>query len=277
MKAIKRRITTVGTTKKIMRAMGMVAASKLQKDKERLDAARLFIAEAKRMLAALPDDASDHAFIKPRSVLNTAYVVITSDRGLCGSYNTNLLLAALQHMDEGRREKIITIGLKGREYLHRLHKNIVRSFIDVLETAFYEDAEGIGRYLAALYTSGQVDEIYVAHNAFESALKQTPQIVKILPLGAELSKITYSREMRHEPAALEYLDHAVPLYLSGTIYAAMLESITGEQAARMVNMDSATQNATDIIDKLGSAYNRKRQAAITQEIGEVVNSASVVK
>jgi len=277
MKAIKRRIASVGTTKKIMRAMGMVAAAKLQKDRERLEAARPFAAEARRMLGILPDDAMDHAFVRPRKVRSSAYIVITSNRGLCGSYNSNLVYEALGHMDAVGSEKIITIGLKGREHLKRYHKNIIRSFGDVLETAFYEDAAGIGAYLAALYRAGEVDEAYIAYNAFESALKQVPRVDKLLPLGTESGAITFSREMRHEPTLHAYLDHAVPIYLSATIYAAMVESITGEQAARMISMDGATQNATDIIDKLGSAYNRKRQAAITQEISEVVNSASVVK
>jgi len=288
MKLIKRRLASVTTTKKIMKAMNMVAASKLQKDRARLEAARPFYREAERAIHTLKtrEDSAESIFFETREVKNTAYLVITSDRGLCGSYNSNLAEEALRHMNATASQteaSIVAIGQKGGDYFKRKGKAILQQFDDVMETAFYEDAERIGYFLSALYTSGEVDEVYVAYTRFESALTHVPHVERLLPLGpgaadsAEADNAEVGSDMQYEPDLFFYMEYAVPLYLSAFIYSALLEASTCEQAARMVSMDTAVKNASEIIAKLTRLYNRSRQAAITQEISEVVSSTNILK
>jgi len=275
MKTIKRRIGSVGTTKKIMRAMGMVAAAKLQKDKVRLRAASPFFDEAMKMIDELHscENAMENQFFRPREVRNTAYIIITSDRGLCGSYNANLIKEALAHMNAGKNEKIVAIGLKGYDYFRRHGKNVLERY-DV-KTAFYEDAERIAGSVVSLYASGAIDEAYVAYTRFESALRHVPEVAKVLPVGTKAAR--RAGGMKYEPDVHAFLHHAIPIYFSAFLFAAVNESITCEQAARMISMESAVDNASEIIGKLTRAYNRRRQTAITQEISEIVSSANMLK
>ena len=278
MKTVKRRLNSVTTTKKIMKAMHMVAASKLQRDKNRLEAARPFYDGAKEIVDYIRgmEDVSDNIFLKQREVKSILYLVITSDRGFCGSYNSNVLNAALSHMENsGKNEKLILVGLKGNDFFRRKGKNIIRRYDDVIDTAFYEDAERVGRRLARLYARGDADEVYVAYTKFESILAHVPRIEKILPMGGGADGAGGASLMKYEPDLSSYLEQAVPVYLSAFVYAAMLESSACEQAARMVSMDAATDNASEIIEKLTLAYNRRRQASITQEISEIVGSSSI--
>ena len=279
MKMVKRRLTSVTTTKKIMKAMKMVAASKLQKDKTRLESARPFFDEARKTIDILRsrEDTMENIFLKPREVKNTAYLVITSDRGLCGSFNINLLEKAMSHMSKGRNEKIIVIGLKGYDYFRRHNKNILHKYDGVLETAFYEDAERIAQFIADLYTFGKIDEVYVAYTQFKSVLTHIPRVEKILPLVNDPVDADSAGDMNYEPDISSYLDQAVFVYLSAFIYTALLESSSCEQAARMFSMDTAVNNASDILTKLTRIFNRRRQAAITQEISEIVNSTNISK
>jgi len=280
-KVIKRRIASVTTTKKIMKAMNMVAASKLQKDKVRLEAARPFVDASRANIDNVRhcENAGDNIYFQQRDVKNIAYLIITSDRGLCGGYNTNLAEEALRHIESsGKKAKIVAVGIKGYDYFIRHGKKVLRRFDDVLETAFYEDAERIGNYLTALYSLGKADEVYMAYTEYKSALSHIPQVVKLLPLGPEAEPKNISLcDMEYEPNVSEYLGHAIPMYISAYIYAALLESSTCEQAARMVSMDAATENATEIINKLTQTYNRRRQSAITQEISEIVGSANSIQ
>ena len=281
-KAIKRRAQSVTTTRQIVKAMNMVATTKLQKVKSWLQAARPYAEESKRMLDQLKcsEQVSEHVFWSEREGVRAAYVLITSDRGLCGSYNTNISAEALRHMEEsGREEQIITIGLKGREYFARRGKQILRSYQGISETAFYEDARRIADELLTLYRSNEVDEIYVVYTHFASVLTHEPQVVRVLPVGAEANSNvdapSDSLEMKYEPDLQAVLDYAVPAYLGAFLYSALLESAACEQAARMVSMEAATKNATEIIDELTRMYNRKRQAYITQEITEIIGGAEV--
>jgi F-type H+-transporting ATPase subunit gamma len=279
MKTIKRRITSVETTKKIMKAMNMVAAAKLQKARVRLDAARPFADTAKQMIAdfAHCEEAGEHACFRPRKVRHTAYIVITSDRGLCGSHNINLAEKVLSHIKAGRSEKILAVGIKGQEYFHARGKNIWRAYPDVSETVFYEDAELIAGVLRSLYASGEVDEAYVAYTQFESALTHIPRLDRVLPVRHHPNMAPGADGVRYDPDILSFIDQAMPMYLSAFLYAALIESSACEQAARMISMESAANNASDIIHKLTRAYNRRRQAAITQEISEIVSSANMLQ
>ncbi|MCL2486507.1 MAG: ATP synthase F1 subunit gamma [Oscillospiraceae bacterium] len=279
MKMLRRRLASVTTTKKIMKAMNMVAASKLQKNRHRLEHARPFFNDVWKTMESLKTDerVSDNIFLTPRPVKNTAYLVVTGDRGLCGSFNINAAEHALNHMNASPASTdIIAVGLKGRSYFQRHGKHILMGYDDVLETAFYEDAERISRYLAELYASGGADEIYVAYTQLKSVLVHVPRVVKILPVANNPGDPAAANEMSYEPDLPVFLDHAIPMYLSAAVYFALLESSACEQAARMVSMDTAEKNASDIIDKLTRVYNRRRQASITQELSEVAGGTNLL-
>lgn len=308
-KIIKRRITSVKATKQIMKAMDMVAATKLQKVKGRVELARPLFNASCGVVEKLQSSpgAADNVFVKPRPVKGTCYLVMSGDRGLCGSYNNNIVEKALAHMRGRENEQIIAIGTKGRDALRRRGKQVLASHADisekidylgfmhslqsetsaereidsilsgpnVAETALYKDAEYIAGILIDLYKSGKVDEVYVVYTHFESVLSYRPELVRVLPLGG--GEATSGKEMNYEQDVDAFFDHATPLYLSAFVYSAMLESACCEFAARMTSMNSATKNAGEIIDKLTLVYNRRRQADITQEINEIVGGASVTK
>ena len=284
MKHIKRRISSVRSTRQITKAMDLVAASKLQKIKARLKASRLMLEQAARIIDEVKTHkgAEGHFFTgRGRAVTSSAYLVMTSNRGLCGGYNLNIVKKALAHMEEGagKNEKIIALGDRGRSYFKRRGKNILFSDTADAETAFYEDAQALVQKLIELYREGEIDEIYVAYTHFESTLSHQPSVVKILPID-----VTPQEEwqdgvvpMRYEPDYSAFLDEAIPHYLNMFIYGAMVEAVACEQAARMMSMDAATKNAEDIIDGLTLMYNRQRQSFITQEINEIVSGANSLR
>jgi len=275
MKTIKRRLTSVTTTKKIMKAMNMVAASKLQKDRARLEAARPFFAETQAVMDHLRShrDAAPNAYFKSREINSRVYLIISSDRGLCGSYNANLAQAALAHMNESEASmKIIAVGLKGYDFFRRQDREIIEHC--AIDNASYADAQRIAEQLAAMYNSGGAGEVYIAYTKYKSALLHLPQVERILPFEKAKSE---GPPMNFDCDIAAYIQQAVPVYLSAFVYTAMLESQACEQAARMISMDTAVDNASDIAHDLTRAYNRRRQAGITQEISEIVASTSVMK
>ena len=277
-KAIKRRIGSVTTTKQIVKAMDMVAGTKLQKVKGWLYAARPLAEESKRMLDELKacEAAANHVFWRERGGKRTLYAIITSDRGLCGSYNSNIGAAALRHMEaEERVEQILAIGLRGKEYFARRNKQIAYTYQGISETTFYEDARMLAEELTIRFLSGEVDEVYVAYTHFASVLTHEPRVVRVLPIGDQEGEPWDNFDMTYVPDLNTVIDYAVPAYLSSFLYSALLESAACEQAARMVSMEAATKNATEIIDDLSRMYNRKRQAYITQEITEIIGGAEV--
>ncbi len=276
-KAIKQRIANVRTTKKIMNAMDMVAASKLQKARKRLESALPHFGEIKRIIDNLRNDKQvmDNIFAREREIKNTAYIIITSDRGLCGSYNINIAEKALEHMNKGKNEKILVIGSKGNEYFKRRGKNIMSRVTDMSEARMYEDTGLMSELVASLYASGDVDEVFVAYTHFESTLNYVPRVERLLPVS--LKPAEGQGEVKYEPNANLFLERAIPMYLHSYIYAANAESVACEHASRMINMDTAGKNAGDIIDELNRMYNRRRQAAITQELNEIIGGASILK
>jgi len=277
MKAIKRRISSVTTTKQVMKAMDMVAAAKLQKAKAQLDASRPFVDESVRAMDEVKrfKDAYESIYFKPREIHNSAFVVIAGDSGLCGSYNANVLSKALSHM-QGKNELIIAIGTRGRDFLRRQKKNIHKAF-PISEMLTFDEARHLSAMLLMMYQTGEVDEIYVAYTKYKSALSQVPHVIKALPVGEDSEELSGFSRMQYELGVETYLESAVPMYLKAVIYGALIESFTSEQAARMVNMDSAVSNAGELIDDLTLLRNRKRQALITQEINEIVNGVNTLK
>lgn len=281
LKHVKRRIQSVRSTKQITKAMDLVAAAKLQKMKTHLDDARLLAENASRVVNEAKSDPAAAASIfsgQKRKVKASAYVVMTGERGLCGSYNTNIIQAAINHMEQNaKNEKIIALGSRGHSFMKRKDKDIMLSLPGVIETAFYEDAEQLGRYLTARYLSGDIDEVFVAYTHFESTFSHKPRVEMLLPVQAAADNAPYTGTMKFEPNPADFLDAAVPFYISMAVYGAMVESVACEQAARMMSMNGASKNADDIIDTLTLTYNRSRQSMITQEINEIVGGANALR
>ena len=284
MKAIKKRISSVNNTKKIMKAMDLVAASKLQKAKARLDDVRPLYDNIKIVMDGIKAGISrgeEIAFAEERDVKSVVYIVLTSDRGLCGGYNTNVSKEALLCMNanEGTQDKIISVGMKGLEYFRRRNKNIIYKTVGASETTTFEDAEFIGTKIATMYTSGEIDEAYLVYTHFETILSHVPRIEKLLPIRADEADANARStvEMAYDPDVNTFISYAVPMYLNVTIYGAMMEAAVCEYASRMTSMDAATRNAAEIIGDLTLDYNRKRQSMITQEITEIVSGANALK
>jgi F-type H+-transporting ATPase subunit gamma len=271
MKAIKRRISSVDSTQQIMKAMNLVAASKLQ---------RPLYSNIKQVMDGVRSgaDLTGNVFFEQREVKNAAYLIISGDRGLCGGYNLNISKEALAAMGRGTApEKIVTVGSKGYDYFRKREKNIVKRYTGVTEATAYDNAQEIGGYLLDLYKSGEVDEIYIVYTRFETILSQEPQTVRVLPLGGEEEQGEPQGFMLYDPDVHTFLDYAMPMYINTLIYGAIVESNVCEQASRMTSMDAAARNAEEIIDHLTLVYNRKRQGAITQEITEIVSGANAIQ
>ena len=282
MKTIKKRITSVNNTKKIMKAMNLVATSKLQKAKSRLDHIRPLFDNLTNVMDGIkrgisPDE--QLAYAEKREVKNIAYIILSSDRGLCGGFNTNVSKEALAFIEANHEkgEKILAVGARGWEYFKRRGKKVVYKCHGASEASSFTDAEDLGIRVARMYETEEVDEVYLIYTHFESILAHVPQIVRLLPISIKSADENENPiTMEYDPNAKSFMEHAVPMYLNISIYGAMMESAVCELASRMTSMDAATRNATEIIDNLTLDYNRKRQGIITQEITEIVTGANAL-
>ena len=286
MKAIKKRISSVNNTKKIMKAMDLVSASKLQKAKSQLEDIRPLYENLQTLMDGVKQSLSaveheDVPFTEDRDAKKAAYIVITSDRGLCGGYNVNAAKEALSKItsNKDREEKIIAVGAKGFEYFRRRGKNVAGKYPGPSEETTFEDAEDIGANVISMYASGEVDEVYLVYTHFETILSHVPCSVKLLPVKPDpaAQAVPAGSAMEYDPDVGAFMAYAVPMYLNISIFGAMIESMVCEQAARMTSMDAAARNASEIIDDLTLVYNRKRQNMITQEITEIVSGANALQ
>lgn len=285
MRDIKRRIKSVNNTKQITNAMYLVASSKLNKAKARLDSTRPFFEETRKVITNIVSGSKDinHPYLNQREVKSTAVIVITGDRGLCGGYNANVNKIATTAIKDKEKDKVITVGTKSRDFLKR-RANIVSSFTEISENPSYEDALQIGRMALDMFTKGEVDEVYLACTKFISTLVSEPRLIKLFPLdvdslkddkdGKEEKKSAKAVTI-YEPSEEEVLEYVIPKYVNTVIYGALVESAVCELGARMTAMDSATENAEEMIDSLNLVYNRARQSAITQEITEIVAGSGI--
>lgn len=276
MRDIKQRIENVRSVEQIINAMDMVASTKLVKARAQLEGVRPIYRELKRVAEEVGSQEGSklHPFYKEREVKNSLYIVLTSDRGLAGSYNANITAKALEHMNQGKNEKIVAVGSKGYEYFKRKGKNIVQTIIDLPDAQVYYGTESLAKWLVDYYMTGEVDEVFIAYTHFMSVLNYVPVVVRLLPvITKETDK---ENEIKYEPNQDTFIDHMIPLYMHMKLFRAFSESHTSEQAARMVNMDAAGKNASDIIEELTHLYNRKRQTAITQELSEIVGSVNIL-
>lgn len=279
MKEIKTRIASVENTKQITKAMELVSSSKFRRAKENVESSKAYFNTLKEAVGNIAKNTSGvkSEFLKQREVKNRCYVVIGGDRGLAGGYNSNIFKALEAETEGSKNVKVITIGKKAKEFVSKRNFELIGS-ISSVENANYEDIMNISKTIMDSYQNGDIDEVKLIYTEFISALNQEPRLVKLLPVSIEANK---GEEKKQSGAAVQYLPSPdavlgfiVPKYVSGMIYGGLAESYASEQAARRTAMESATDNANEMISSLELQYNRARQAAVTQEISEIVAGAS---
>ena len=285
-KEIRNKIKSVQNTRKITKAMEMVAASKMKKAQERMRASRPYVARmlaiARHLAKANPE--YRHPFlIKRPEVRNVGLIIVTSDKGLCGGLNTNALRLALTSIKawqaKGIGVQVTAIGNKGLGFMHRLNANVVSQVINVGDRPQLEKLIGPVKVQLDAYVDGKIDELHLVATRFDNTMKQTPVVLQVLPtadLGEDTEKRAFPWDYIYEPDAKTVLDGLLTRYIESVIYQAVNENIASEQSARMVAMKAASDNALTIIDELQLIYNKTRQAAITKELSEIVAGAAAV-
>ncbi len=287
---IRKRITSVRSTQQITKAMKMVATAKLRRAQESILATRPYATKMFDVLSSLAARTSPdaHPLLYRREPKRVEVVVFTSDRGLCGAFNMNLIQRAEKFLEEGKSGgeelSFSFIGRKGRDYFRKRKVNIRREYINLFGKVDYPLASRIGQDLVEAYVEEQVDAIYLLYSEFRSAIQQRILLEKILPVtpkfpgeGEEAAKGPVAVEYIYEPSEGEILDRLLPMYVEVQVYRALLESVASEYGARMTAMENATNNAADMIEKLTLVYNKARQAAITKELIEIVSGAEALK
>lgn len=282
-KEIRTQIGSIKNTQKITSAMEMVAASKMRKAQERMRATRPYADKMRNVIAHLNHAHPEytHSFmLKARKEERAGYIIVSSDRGLCGGLNSNLfrkLLKELQAKKEnGIEAQFCLIGNKALGFFKRFG-NLKSQATHLGDAPKIENLIGTVKVMLDAYEAGEIDRIYVAYNNFENTMTQTPTIEQLVPIaGQEEEELTHHWDYIYEPDAKEVLDNLLVRYIESLVYQAVVENGASEQASRMVAMKSATDNAGDLIDELQLVYNKARQAAITQEISEIVSGAAAV-
>ena len=270
-KEIKNRIRSMESTKQITKAMEMVAASKLRHAQQRVAAARPYFEILHETITDIVNSNTDLSspYLTQRPVKRSVYVVIAGDRGLAGGYNSNILKLVQKEM-EGKNAVALPIGKKAVDYFRsRNIPMLTHNYGEAAEVSI-GDCFSIAKLLCKGYLAGEYDEIFVGYTGFISVLSQTPKTMCLLPLQAEEGKREATSDILYEPDSVEVFGRIVPEYLGGILYGALCESCCSEQAARRTAMDSATQNADEMIADLSLKFNRARQAAITNEIIDIV-------
>ena len=281
MRDIKRRRESVASTGQITKAMKLVSTVKLQKAKARAESNKPYFTMLYDTICSVLARTGkiDHRYLKDNGSARKAVLVLTSNRGLAGGYNNNIVKeVAAQFKPEDT--DIYALGKKGLEGLSRKGYHIVEDYSEVMNDPLYADAIHIGKNVLASYENGQVGEIYLAYTNFKNTVVQEPKLIKLLPIDVEEImkdvEIDVLTPMNYEPEADEALDMIIPKYMNNIIYGAFVEAVASENGARMQAMDSATKNAEDMIADLSLKYNRARQGSITQELTEIIAGAEAI-
>lgn len=286
LKIIRKRIASVKNTQKITRAMKLVAAARLRKAQENITRMRPYALQTLRMLSSLAartgDDEALHPLLARREPKNVMLVVLTSDRGLAGSFNVSVSKAAFRHYrdlsGQGMTVGVGAIGKKGRDYLRRRGVPIRREFSNIYEDLSYRKASEIGDAIVTEYAGHDLDAVYLVYNEFKSAITQKVTIERLLPIEPmAVAENDSVGDYLYEPDQRTILDTLLPLYVNVEIYRALLESVASEHGARMTAMENATNNAKQLIESLTIQANRARQAAITKELMEIIGGAEALK
>ena len=279
---IKRRITSVQNTEQITKAMKMVAASRLRRAQEAIIASRPYAHKMLEVLSslALRTNPQAHPLLQTREPKKVDLVVVTSDRGLCGAFNSNIIREAEQFMREHADWEITLhlVGRKANDYFKRRDVNIRKVSLNILSDVSFPHAIALGEDVVENYLSGEIDRVYMVYNEFKSAIQQKVIVEQLLPIvPMEISEDYYPVEYTFEPSEDVLLEELLPRHINVQIYRVFLESVASEHGARMTAMEAASKNAAEMIDKLTLLYNRTRQAAITTELIEVVSGKEAMK
>ncbi|KPQ28912.1 MAG: ATP synthase F1, gamma subunit [Marinobacter excellens HL-55] len=282
-KEIRNQIGSIKSTQKITSAMEMVAASKMRKAQERMRATRPY---AEKMLQAIGHIAKSnkdyrHPFMQERAVKRVGYIVVSSDRGLCGGLNTNVFKLLVREMrgwkEKGVETDICALGQKGASFFRSYGGNVVAAVTHMGDNPSASELIGSVKVMLDSFEQGKIDRLYLVSNEFVNTMTQSPTSLQLLPLPeGDDEDVGHQWDYLYEPDSRPILDGLLPRYIESQVYQGVVENLACEQAARMIAMKSATDNAGGIIDELQLAYNKARQAAITQEISEIVSGASSV-
>lgn len=283
-KEIRTKIRSVQNTKKITKTMEMVAASKMRKTQDRMQRAIPYAKKILQVISHIAKANSEyrHPFMQTRDIKRVGYIVVTTDRGLCGGLNSNLLKATIksikENMDAGREVELCLIGNKAMSFFKRIGGKVVAHKNNLGDSPAVTDFVGVIKVMLNAYLENRIDALYVCSNEFISTMRQEPRIQQVLPLiPAEDTQLQHHWDYIYEPDnAPVLLDKLLTRYTESQVYRAVIENIASEQAARMLAMRSATDNAAELISGLQLAYNKARQAAITRELSEIVAGASVL-
>ena len=283
MRDIKRRKSSIESTQQITKAMKLVSTVRLQRARLRAENSKAYFNCMYDTVTSVLAKASNvnHPYLKAGSSNRKAVVVITSNRGLAGGYNSGIIKLITRGNFDKEELDIYALGKKGKEFLARYGYNIKEDDSDKIDDPVYADAMGISKRLLESYAAGEIGEIYLAYTAFKNTVVHDPKLIKLLPVEPEESPVKEETKgatalMNFEPEDEEALDLIIPKYVTSLIYGGMVESVASENGARMQAMDSATSNAEEMISKLSLQYNRARQGSITQELTEIIGGAAAI-
>ena len=281
MRDIQRRRNSIASTQQITKAMKLVSTVKLQKTKMRAERSKPYFdkmyATVTSMLAK--SGTIEHPYLKPQSSTKKAVILITSNRGLAGGYNSNVIKTVTGSDLKAEDIVLFTVGSKGREYFARRNYEIAKEYNEVIENPMFSDAKEICEEVLKRYVSGEVGEIYLAYTYFKNTVVHEPRLLKLLPIQVDEADIEAAKSnslMNYEPQEEEALEIIIPKYMTSILYGALVEAVASENGARMQAMDSATSNADEMIEKLTLQYNRARQGSITQELTEIIAGANAI-
>jgi F-type H+-transporting ATPase subunit gamma len=287
-KEIRGKIKSVENTKKITKAMEMVAASKMRKAQDRMRAARPYSEKVRNIASNLgrANPEYTHAFMKTNDVKSAGFIVVSTDKGLCGGLNTNVLRAVTGKLrelqDQGVQSQVVAIGNKGLGFMNRVGAKVVSHVTQLGDTPHLERLIGPVKVLLDQYAEGKLNAVYLCYTRFINTMKQEPVVEQLLPLSAEKMQAETKASGDHgwdyiyEPDAPTVIDDLLVRYVEALVYQAVAENMASEQSARMVAMKAATDNAGNLINELKLVYNKTRQAAITKELSEIVSGAAAV-
>jgi F-type H+-transporting ATPase subunit gamma len=284
-KEIRTKIRSVKNMQKITKAMEMVAASKIRKAQDQMEASRPYAERIRRVIGHLGNANPDykHPWLVEREVKRAGYIIISTDRGLCGGLNVNLFKAVIGELQQWQEQNVevdlALVGAKAVQFFRRLGGNVVGTATHLGDKPQVNDLIGAIKIMLDAYSDGKVDRVFLVHNEFVSTISQKPEVKTVLPVSAiDLGEETLQEhwDYIYEPDAVDLLDDVLMRYIESQVYRGAVENFACEMAAKMVAMKSATDNAGEIIEELQLAYNKARQASITQEISEIVGGAAAV-
>lgn len=279
MRDIKRRKSSISSTQQITKAMKLVSTVKLQKTKTRAEHAKPYFDEMYAVITSVlaKSGSIDHPYLRPGASEKKAVIVVTSNRGLAGGYNSNVVKLITAGELEKEKLEIYTVGKKGREALEKRGYAMKEDYSNVINDPSYQDAVEISTKVLEEFKNGRIGEIYLAYTSFKNTVVHEPKLMKLLPVEADKSKPVRSEAlMNYEPEEEEALEIIIPKYVTSMIYGTLIEAVASENGARMQAMDAATSNAEEMIEKLSLLYNRARQGSITQELTEIIAGAEAV-